>query len=228
MCFPRFINPIIDTSSACRPAHGEGDHEKSGIKRNNFEYLPSEHCIRKPLVVFMGGAADPIIRILFRVAKNYQELHQAYQDVYYRPHNAGAHVVKLVEAYHAAGRKVAVIGHSWGGSSAVHDVAMKTGAKIDVLATLDPVGRFQRKPLARPSGALRFINVYINYAKAKTVNIGNVVARIGGLWEDVPCADENHDIIGEIGTSPGGKVFDHADARDMFLLYAAQVVQKLE
>jgi pimeloyl-ACP methyl ester carboxylesterase len=220
------LNPDIETPTARRPpTHRGNQHGKNNRRQDEF-YLPCGCLIRKNLVIFMGGAGDSAIKIMFKVAKEYQENHHAYQDVYYRTHSSGAHVIKLVETYHAAGRKVAVIGHSWGGSSAVHAVALKTDIPIDILATLDPVGRFQRKPPAKPSGVSRFINVYINYAKADLINIPNFVARVGGAWESVPCADENYDFNTEKRDSYPHNP-DHAWARAMFSDFVKTHVEAL-
>ena len=216
MCFSKVINPTIDLPPVDDPAYEEDGKACGSRGQDDFTYMPHNSCIIKPLVVFMGGAADSLTKVLFEVAKDYEEKHHKYQDVYYRSHDAGATVVKLVEAYHASGRKVAVIGHSWGGAAAVHDVAMKTAAKIDILATLDPVERTRGKPLAKPPGVSRFINVYINYEKAESFNVNNIIARAGGPWENVPCADENHDFIAGKGIPPRKGIPDHAWADEMF------------
>ena len=77
-------------------------------------------------------------------------------------------------------------------------------------------GRTRGKPLAKPPGVSHIINVYINYEKAESFNVNNIIARAGGPWENVPCADENHDFIAGKGIPPRKGIPDHAWADEMF------------
>lgn len=72
----------------------------------------------------------------------------------------------IVNAYNK-GMYVAVIGHSWGGDTALHEVAEKMPNKatkyIRLLATLDPVGRIDGPPSVKPSTVEYYVNVHVTY-----------------------------------------------------------------
>jgi pimeloyl-ACP methyl ester carboxylesterase len=178
-------------------------------------------------VIFAGGFLDEALMHMYSTCVQYCNAgYSAYQDIYFRPFHTPDIMRELVESYAAAGQKTALIGHSWGGDAVVNGVALKTRAAIAVLATLDPVSR-KGAPVSKPSNVGKFINAYIDYSRAARANAPNAVARVGRPWQRVPCADENHDIIDEAGVAADGRLFDHADASEMFWRYAAGYVAAL-
>lgn len=58
-------------------------------------------------------------------------------------------------------------------------------------------------------------------------NLANSVARTGGPWQNVPCADINYDIINETRNNQYGRLPDHADASWMFTKYIQRLVKDL-
>lgn len=233
MCFFKVINPDIlphpAEPNSIPPNSSPEDVPTHTPTADGYEFDIDPCCIKRPLVVFIGGFADEISKVMLETCENYKIIHDSYQDIYYRPHDQGEVVLDFVEKYAAAGQKVAIIGHSWGGNTAVNSVAMKTKAKIDILATLDPVDKLGNKiaPASKPDNVLKYINVYINYLEAETSSLANSVARAGGPWQNVACADKNYDIINETKQNQYGRPPDHADASWMFTKYIQQLVKSL-
>jgi pimeloyl-ACP methyl ester carboxylesterase len=223
MFFSKAINPAFFLQ---RGGPGGGGARPLSL-RDCYRIALPEGGVRKPLVVFAGGFLDEALMHMYATCVQYCNAgYSAYQDIYFRPFHTPDIVRELVESYASAGQKTALIGHSWGGDAVVNGVALKTRAAIDILATLDPVSR-KGAPESKPTNVGKFINVYIDYDRAALVNAPNTVARIGGPWRKVPCADENHDILGDAGVDADGRGFDHADASAMFWRYAAGHVAAL-
>ncbi|MCO6538130.1 MAG: hypothetical protein J6567_09245 [Gilliamella sp.] len=76
------------------------------------------------------------------------------------------------------------------------------------MVTLDPV--------SRSKNVKRWLNVYVDYKTASWWRFDNLIARIGGPWEECQNADENMIINKDIR---GNSIdFGHADAKLMFEL----------
>lgn len=221
MCRSLAINPNISR----RPLPGEPmppppqPGQTTGPDDVKFE--PDQGCIKKPLVVFIGGFGDVATENVAGWALRYQQAYYTYQDVYYREHGQANSVKRLVEIYKQAGQKVAVIGHSWGGCTAVRDVSLKTTSDIDLLVTLDPVSCSKPKVTTKPANINLYINVFIDYNIAKS-DPSNSIARTGGPWQFVNWADSNHNIIRDTNIQ-----FTHADSWEMFSRYALQKTKSI-
>lgn len=230
MCFSKVVNPdILPHPTEPNSTPGMSTSEDTPMHTataDGYEFDIAPCCIKRPLVIFIGGFADEATKVMYTTCKMYAARHKSYQDIYYRPHDQGAVVRGFVEKYAAAGQKVAVIGHSWGGNTAVYEVAMKAKSRITTLGTLDPVSK-AGPPDTKPSNVDLYVNIYINYLLAETQNNANSIARIGHPWEETPCADVNHDIIAELKFDPNGDKFDHADAYLMFNQYLKNDVASL-
>lgn len=180
----------------------------------------------KPLVIFIGGAADTITEMLKKVYRHYEgefEHTLKRQDVSYYSHlgwEGAANVARNTYKRHK--ETVIFIGHSWGGDSSLKAIRKleKNGIKVKLWVTLDPVSRFNK--VAKPSNVERWVNVYVNYEKAKRPRslldgyFANVIASVGGPWQRVEAADFNleYNYYGEDA---------HAHAWEMFQLVRHEV-----
>lgn len=150
--------------------------------------LDEEHL--GELVVVMGGFMDGSLANGYAICATYPQSLRQLHDVFYREHPEGNAVRELVELYRHRGKRVVLIGHSWGGDAVVHAVARKTRALIHLLVTLDPVSR--KKAPAKPlDNVQHWLNVYVDYTTATWANSSNLTARIGGPWQFVRAAHEN-------------------------------------
>lgn len=155
---------------------------------NRLHTCADEDLLDMTMVV--GGFRDGLMAHAYAICRDFPEEFRASQDIYYREHPEGKAVRELVELYRHRGRKVTLIGHSWGADAAVHAVARKTAATVDLLVTLDPVSR-KRAPATAPGNVRRWVNVHLPYNAVTPWNWSNFVARIGGPWEAVPAAHVN-------------------------------------
>lgn len=165
--------------------------QNANTERNFLKRLHTcDDAALQDMVMVVGGFQDGRLGHAYAICQGFSEDFRTTHDVYYREHPEGIAVRELVELYKHRGRKVTLIGHSWGADAAVHAVARKTSATIDLLVTLDPVSR-KHAPAVAPKNVRHWVNVYLRYAVAKTWNCSNMVARIGGPWEAVPVAHVN-------------------------------------
>ncbi|WP_298069294.1 alpha/beta fold hydrolase [uncultured Mailhella sp.] len=112
---------------------------------------------------------------------------------------------RIIARYGRAGRRIALIGHSWGASTLALDVLAHPacrGVPVDALVTLDPVGVRGPRFLLQ---VRRWLNVYLPYDLAAWSRENNV-ARLGRPWEQVAQA----------GLNRVPSQLRHADARGMF------------
>lgn len=174
------------------PAH----HGGKAVGKGCFSrwHIPKISTIDKTLVLFVGGFFDSVSQVMFGCAQNYaaQQGRAAMQDVYYRGYGVPGYMGKLAVSYQKAGQRVILVGHSWGADAAIHGIVPQLIRPADFVATLDPVGRFPGKPRQKPANIESWVNVYVDYTKAVWLNRPNIIARIGGPWQHVDCADENH------------------------------------
>lgn len=139
------------------------------------------------LVIFVGGAADATVSGL---VAGFRERDEA-QDTAWRTSRSfawdqAAEIEALIRSQPPETR-IRLVGHSYGCDTAAR-VAENTGAlgrPLDMLVTIDPVGRTQR--WARPdfmyhvqAGARRWINV--NATGASRSRFSNTIAGMGGAW----------------------------------------------
>ncbi|WP_447887918.1 hypothetical protein [Serratia fonticola] len=191
------------------------------------------NCL-KTLVVFIGGAMDasfqPLLKFVFAPyeKKNGRDtkdnsgkvITQRKQDVAYSEHGGGK-VAPLMKEWHAAGQKIVLVGHSWGGDRAVLLAQENPDIPIELLVTLDPVSRKGKSP--KPANVKRWDNIYIDYSIADGSS-ANLIARTGGPWESCPGADYNLALNANLNVDKDGNEvkslannYGHADALQMFL-----------
>ena len=160
------------------------------------------------LCLVMGGFTDGFLgRAYALLGDVHGRLGRGF-DIDYREHDEHAGTRRVLRRYGELGRRVVLIGHSWGASSLARDVLPALPhVRTDALITLDPVGL--RGPVPLPS-VRRWLNVYIPYERAAWSRENNV-ARLGRPWEYVREADMNR-IPSQLR---------HADALGMFREYGA-------
>lgn len=179
----------------------------------------------KPLIWFVGGFCDiltgPISKWTYPA---YRDGEGRGQDVRFVSHDGQAEIVKFSHACDGRDRKIAVVGHSWGGKTAVGACRQLARLKRDIalLVTLDPVSRLGARP-DKPENVGKWVNIYVNYSKVPPnghpeAGFANMVARWGGPWEYCAAADENH----EYGYYGGDA---HARAWEMFDLVKRDVAR---
>ncbi|CAI1584043.1 alpha/beta hydrolase [Serratia fonticola] len=176
----------------------------------------------KTLVVFVGGAMDASYQpLLSGVFAPYEErngrdakdntgkvITQRKQDVAYSEHGGGK-VPPLMKEWHAAGQKIVLVGHSWGGDRAILLAKENPDIPIELLVTLDPVSRKGKSP--KPANVKRWDNIYIDYSIADGSS-ANLIARTGGPWANCSGADYNQ----ALNTLPDMSYTGHANADRMF------------
>ena len=145
------------------------------------------------------------------------------QDIYYRAHDTRAHIQMLMALYHAAGQRVALVGHSWGGASA-YKAALKSAAPVDLLVTLDPVSVFPLGERRKPANVRRWVNVRLDFKRADMRDSSNLTAWIGRPWGLSAKADVSYDFI---DTWPGNSLPGHAWCYEMFNFYVRRELERI-
>lgn len=165
------------------------------------------------LCIIMGGFMDGLLGRAYRILPELPPVMRDF-DVYYREHDDWASTRRVLRRYGAAGRRIVLIGHSWGGGSLVLDVLSHQSCRhipVAALITLDPVA--MRAPRFLPQ-VRRWLNVYLPYDKAPWVRENNV-ARLGRPWEFLKQASRN--------CVPSA--LRHSRALDMFREFGAAFIE---
>lgn len=131
-------------------------------------------------------------------------------------HRQDSAVRSAIRTTHEAGRPVILIGHSWGGSDAIHAArwARGQGITVDLLITIDPVGQpnyFHLSNSTYDGIARNWVTVT---ADMPGIQAGDVVAN---LWGKTPMAVQNHADVVISDTGAG-----HADFGRMMRSAAAE------
>ncbi|HEU4882990.1 MAG TPA: hypothetical protein VFT45_12105 [Longimicrobium sp.] len=172
-----------------------------------------------PLVVFVGGFADPLNHNVVRIFCAYDERWEHTRKMYFSHGDAVEDIARAVRE-RAAGAPVALVGHSYGGNAA-YLVAESLADDVDVrlLVTLDPVsGEMEGRPAPRPRGVERWINVRVGSAPGLT-SCG-LAGAIGGAWGPQPEADA--DLRFPADPAKDDPDDDHCKTEQMFLLDEVQ------
>ncbi len=166
------------------------------------------------LCLAMGGFMDGFLGRAYSILPELSAALGPGFDLFYREHDDRRSTRRVLRRYGAAGRRIILIGHSWGGSSLVLDVlSHSTCRHIPVMAliTLDPVA--VRPPRFLPQ-VRRWLNVYLPYDKAAWTRENNV-ARLGLPWGRLKQAD-----INAVPTH-----LRHSRARDMYREFGEAFLQ---
>ena len=173
--------------------------------------------IENHALLFVGGFCDGSRGYLYRVIPELKKILQEKNcdlDIYYREHDELHGIKELFTLYHKQGKKIFIVGHSWGACSVFKQFWQDTSIPVELLISLDPVG------LIRPKGEAAQIkkwkNVYLDYADAPWT-INNCIARIGQPFGKRENAAEN--VVTE---------YEHQQAYQMFFSYAFdEIVENL-
>jgi pimeloyl-ACP methyl ester carboxylesterase len=110
-----------------------------------------------------------------------------YGTNYYASWADGDDVNKLIR-HIPRSRQINIVGHSWGGDTAVN-VVIDNPSRINTLITIDPVTRFERPDFNKVSNSVRnWINVYATGRPDNPIGSGlfngNLIARGAGRWNN--------------------------------------------
>lgn len=161
------------------------------------------------LCIIAGGFLDGLTGRAYCLREELPSVMAGF-DVFYREHEEAGDMRRIIARYGRAGRRIALIGHSWGASTLALDVLAPPacrGVPVDALVTLDPVG--VRGPRFLPQVRC-WLNVYLPYDLAAWSRENNI-ARLGRPWEQVAQA----------GLNRVPSQLRHADARGMFREFGA-------
>lgn len=177
------------------------------------EILKHREQIENDALLFVGGFCDGFHAYLYRVIPEFKKRlteNNFALDVFYREHDDLYAMEELLTAYHKQGKKIFIVGHSWGACSVFKTFWQYAALPVDLVISLDPVG------LVRPHGQAehikKWVNVYLDYSVAP-FTLGNCVARIGQPFGKRENASEN------ILTT-----YDHQQAQKMFFDYAYEMI----
>ncbi|MEM9149920.1 MAG: alpha/beta hydrolase [Cyanobacteria bacterium P01_F01_bin.3] len=86
---------------------------------------------------------------------------------------------------------VVLVGHSYGGDTAYEAIKL-INQKVDLLITLDPVSNFRPSQRSKPPNVSTWINVWTSHSNTGS----DVIAEIGGDWDNQDSANDNIEISG--------------------------------
>jgi RHS repeat-associated protein len=127
--------------------------------------------------IYIGGAGDATSGI---VRDFVRDLHDP--NSHYYSHSDAAAIQAFINSQPAS-EPINLIGHSWGGNVAAN-IAESSPRRIDMLITVDPVGVNRPDLNAVRNNATTWIDV--NAATASPWTLANVVAGVGGAYNDAP------------------------------------------
>jgi pimeloyl-ACP methyl ester carboxylesterase len=136
-------------------------------------------------VIFIGGLGDELIsHTVERYADNFQAAYPSSGvNVKYFTFDQTAAAEAYIKRL-GSGVRVAIVGHSWGGDTAVQIVNDLPAGRIETLLTIDPVGHGGRGMLeAVGRRAKQWIDVD---AVDKRHSIDNRIAGLGGKYDKAP------------------------------------------
>jgi RHS repeat-associated protein len=128
--------------------------------------------------IFVGGGGDRMTGIVREYARAFEQQHPG-RDVHYQGYVNKAGLLDLINST-PANQPVNVIGHSWGAHTAADAVA-RASRPVNLLITIDPVGRTSVRNPANNTGT--WINVD---AAPSSRNRSDTIASIGGKPSPVP------------------------------------------
>jgi pimeloyl-ACP methyl ester carboxylesterase len=171
----------------CRGAEGECEGHGFALFINSVTIDAGPRTVGSaPLVIFIGGAGDETVsRNVIGLFNDYKRDHPTH-IVEYRDWLDDTEVARMIRDFRSQrpGARVAVIGHSWGGSTSYNAAAQVEEAHaIDLMITLDAVtnpetppetrGAYPERPRPgrgsldypgpKPSSVTHWINVYANF-----------------------------------------------------------------
>jgi pimeloyl-ACP methyl ester carboxylesterase len=114
--------------------------------------------------IYIGGAGDTRTRLVaaYADARQRKFAHEAHHDAHYFPHYASRRTLHLARRYIESGRSLVLVGHSWGGDTALRVLRALRPHSVDLLVCVDPVPKSRLNPPPAPRNADRVIHVDAN------------------------------------------------------------------
>ncbi|HEY0152430.1 MAG TPA: hypothetical protein VGB92_10550 [Longimicrobium sp.] len=172
-------------------------------EENNGTYTRDGNlrCGKRPLVIFVGGAADESHRSMLETfcIFDWDGFDKEYYD-WTRTDDVRRSIRERRAAF--PGVPIAVVGHSYGGDTGYNAVNSLSGTSVNLLVTLDPVsnpGRFDRQ-MPLPANVSRWINIWVGT---------EAISLAGGHWEQ-----QRHATIDRRASA--SQAGGHGDAGGMF------------
>ena len=102
--------------------------------------------------IYIGGAGDTRTRLVATFAETRQRMfaHDAHRKAHYFPHYAPRRCLKCARQAVAAGRRLLIVGHSWGGDTALRVLRSLNPEFVDLLVCVDPVPKSRLNPPPTP------------------------------------------------------------------------------
>lgn len=144
------------------------------------------------LDVFIGGANDANSEIVKSYEKEYARINAGQRDSIYFEHSQREEAIKAIQEAKKKNpcEPINIIGHSWGGASAaaVSQELSNQGIQVDLLVTVDPVGR----EYSRKEGKAKIWQNINATPSSDNGFSGDRWARWGGKWGDWPNGKANY------------------------------------
>ena len=111
--------------------------------------------------IYIGGAGDTRTRLVATFAETRQRMfaHNAHREAHYFPHYAPRRILKRARQALAAGHQLVIVGHSWGGDSALRVLRSLRPELVELVVCVDPVPKSRLNPPSTPRNARHIIHV---------------------------------------------------------------------
>jgi pimeloyl-ACP methyl ester carboxylesterase len=151
--------------------------------------------------IFVGGFADDSRN---KLVENSASMNSGiYGNNYYATHSDIDDIDALI-AQIPEDQTINLIGHSWSGQTAAQ-AAVDNPGKIDTLVTIDPVGYGHPNFSTISNSVNQWINVDAtgnpNSSTLDDISNGNLVAGLGGAWNDGPTDNATMQITAPVNHS---------------------------
>lgn len=199
---------LLENLSLPKPKNWQ--EEEICLKTVMEKYEPQNHVL-----LLVGGFCDGMHAYLYRIMPELKQIiaeKNLALDVFYREHDELHGIKELFTLYRKQGKKIVIVGHSWGACSVFKQFWQDVSVPVDLLISLDPVGLV--RPKGRAEHIKNWVNVYLDYSTAP-LTFSNTVARIGQPFGKRDSADIN------IKTT-----FNHQQAYKMFFAYALDKIEQ--
>ena len=162
--------------------------------------------------IYIGGAGDTRTRLVATFAETRQRMfaHDAHRKAHYFPHYAPHRCLKCARQAVAAGRRLLIVGHSWGGDTALRVLRSLNPEFVDLLVCVDPVPKSRLNPPPTPRNARHIIHVDARPTRPNQSDsvkdlgqwIGGTLHRRLAIAHTQIVADLNHFAFAQMMASP--------------------------
>lgn len=111
--------------------------------------------------IYIGGAGDTRTRLVATYAnmRRLRFAHDRHRDAHYFPHYASRRILHLARRSAESGHRLVIVGHSWGGDTALRVLKALRPQSVDLLVCVDPVPKSRLNPPPAPRNARRILHV---------------------------------------------------------------------